>query len=320
MRIGLLGCGGIGKIHADALAALDRPLHAVADADPARAKAFAEGCGAKALPGLSALIEESDAVLVCTPPGTHADQITAIAAAGRHVFTEKPLCLSLEDADRIGRAVSASRGTFMIGYVLRFFPLFRLFLERFRAGDLGELVSCWDMRFKEWDYYRTKWLSDPAQSGGITVEFFTHDIDWLLAVGGFPGRVAGWEYKAYPGAEAAIADNVWATLSFARGVGTGATSWTCPRPTMSQGIIGTLGSLTSSDGAASVLKLSGKEDRVFPLDGPEPFQAQMAEFLACAAEGRRPPAGFAEARDALAVTLAIREAARTGAPAVPRRG
>lgn len=319
LKVGLLGCGGIGKIHAEALAAIGRPLHAVADADPKRAEGFGKASGARALPGLPALMNECDAILVCTPPGTRADQVSAAAGAGKHVFAEKPLCLTLEEAGRIGKAVSASRGTFMIGYVLRFFPLFRLFLERFRAGDLGPLVSCWDRRFSEWPYYETAWLRDPAQSGGITVEFFTHDVDWLLAVGGFPERVTGWEAKAYPGKESGIADNVWATLEFARGTGVGGASWTSSRPSSALGILGTEGSLVSTDGGAPVMKTRGKGQETLALDGPEPFQAQMREFLACAEEGRRPPAGFAEARDALAVTLAIREAARTGAPAVPRR-
>jgi len=318
-RIGLLGCGGIGKVHADSLAALGQPLAAAADADPTRAGELAGKYGCRPLPDLAALLNETDAVIIATPPYLHAEQVIAAAHSGKHVFAEKPLCLTLADAARIGKALASSRGKFMIGYVLRFFPLFRTVREKLASGALGKLVACWDRRFSEWPFHENRWLRDPAKSGGMTVEFFTHDLDWLRWVGGFPVGVSGWTYKAYQGTESAIEDNVWATLKFARGLGTGAASWTSPLTSSALGILGEEGSISSVDGRPPVMRRRGGTEEILPLDGEEPYRAQMREFLACLAEGRDPSPGFSEARDALAIALAVQESARTGAPVVPAR-
>ncbi len=83
------------------------------------------------------------------------------------------------------------------------------------------------------------------------------------------------------------------------------------------GILGEDGSIFSVDGKPPVMKRRGGSEEILPLDGEEGYRAQMREFLACLAEGRDPSPGFPEARDALAVALAVQESARTGAPAVP---
>jgi len=311
-RIGLLGCGGVGHEHADRLAALGNPATAFLDADPARAGELAEKYRGRSLPGLEALFNECDTVIIATPPYLHTAQILEAARAGKNIFAEKPLCLSLPDADAIGGALENSKGRFMIGYVLRFFPGFRAMREAFSSGALGSLVSVRDKRMSDRTYWDSPWLGDPAKSGGMTVEFFTHDLDWLLWVGGMPRRVLGRTSKAYPGTDSSIEDNVWTWLDFSRGSGTGEASWTTAPASSFQEIVGDRGFVISDNGKTKIIRNGLAAALETP--GEEPYLAQMREFISCITEGRNPVPGFAEARRVLAVALAIQESSRTGLP------
>ena len=312
LKIGLLGCGGIGRVHADRLAALGNPVSAFLDSDPVRAGELGGLYGGRVLPGFDAMLNECGAVIIATPPYLHTSPVCAAAGAGRHIFAEKPLCLTLEDAGTIGRSLSASRGVFMAGYVLRFFPAFRALREAYAAGAIGRLVSVRDRRMSSWKYWESAWLGDPAKSGGMTVEFFTHDLDWLLWVGGMPRRVLGRTAKSYPGGESAIEDNVWAWLDFPQGTGTGEASWTTTPDSSLQEITGETGSVVSGNGRIRLVR-EGRDSEL-KTPGEEPYLAQMREFLSCIREGRPPMPGFTEASRVLAVALAVQESARTGFP------
>jgi myo-inositol 2-dehydrogenase/D-chiro-inositol 1-dehydrogenase len=312
LRIGVVGCGGVAREHAGKLAELGNPPSGWFDSDPSRARALAEQFGGRALPSLDALVESSDAVIVATPPNSHAEQVVAAARAGRHIFCEKPLCLSLAEADSIGTALGRSRGAFMIGYVLRFFPAFRALHQVLASGELGGLVSISDRRISPRNYWETAWLCDPAISGGMTVEYFTHDLDWVLWSGGMPRRVLGRTSREYEGPGSAIEDNVWAWLDFARGSAVAEASWTRPQAGSLQEIFGTAGTARSDGGNSTVT--SGGKTRALDTPGEDGYLAQMREFLACIREGRAPEPGFTAGRQALAVARAIQESSRTGHP------
>lgn len=313
-KIGVVGCGGVAQEHAVKLAELGNPPAGWFDSDPARAAALAGKFGGRALTSLNDLIEASDAVIVATPPIAHAGQVVAAARAGRHIFCEKPLCLSLAEADTIGAALKGARGAFMIGYVLRFFPVFRALHQVLASGKLGGLVSITDRRISPRNYWETAWLGDPAISGGMTVEYFTHDLDWVIWSGGMPRRVLGRTSREYRGTGSAIEDNVWAWLDFARGSAVAEASWTRPQAGSFQEIMGTDGTARSVEGQATITA-DGSTLRL-ETPGEDGYLAQMREFLSCIREDRAPEPGFTAGRQALAVARAVQESARTGHPAM----
>ena len=101
-KIGIVGAGGVGGIHAAILARDPRvKLHGFFDLDEGRAQAMASRFDGTAARSLEELLQGCDAAFVCTPNTTHEQVATAVLKAGKHVFCEKPFALNLESATRL---------------------------------------------------------------------------------------------------------------------------------------------------------------------------------------------------------------------------
>src|SRR5581483_8683347 len=106
----------------------------------------------------------------------------AALAAGKHVFLEKPIALTLEDADAIVAAAERSGRMLMVGLVLRFWPEYVELQRRVAAGELGRPLAVSALRLSppaDWN----DWMADRSQSGGTPVDLLIHDFDqmnWLL--------------------------------------------------------------------------------------------------------------------------------------------
>ena len=145
LRFGLLGAGRIGKVHAGAVAAnAGAKLVAVADPMPEAAQAIADRSGAE-IRTVDAIMaaKDVDAVLITSPTDLHADMIEAAARAGKAIFCEKPIDLSVERVRRCLAVVAAEKAPLMIGFNRRFDPNFREARARIDAGAIGavEMVS-----------------------------------------------------------------------------------------------------------------------------------------------------------------------------------
>jgi len=126
VRFGLLGAGRIGKVHARAVTGdANAKLVAVADAFPAAAKAIADqyGCDVRSIDAILAA-KDIDAVVICTPTDTHADLIEAFAQAGKAIFCEKPIDLSLARVKACLEVVRKTKAVLMVGFNRRFDPHF----------------------------------------------------------------------------------------------------------------------------------------------------------------------------------------------------
>src|SRR5207248_848770 len=94
LRFGLVGCGVIGPVHAEAIASLpDAVLAAAADLNLERAQRLTEQYGGTAYSDLESMLgqERLDVVIICTPSGMHGEHACAVMRAGRHVIVEKPM-------------------------------------------------------------------------------------------------------------------------------------------------------------------------------------------------------------------------------------
>lgn len=174
-RIGILGCGRIGQVHARSLMRMSgAQLTAVADAFPEAASNLAATTGAVAM-GADDLIASADidAVIICTPTDTHYDLIHAAARAGKAIFCEKPVDMS---ADRIRDCmdVVAEHGVpFLTAFNRRFDPNFANVQARIAAGEIGNVEIV------------TILSRDPSpppvsyikSSGGIFRDMMIHDLD-----------------------------------------------------------------------------------------------------------------------------------------------
>ncbi|MCA3452367.1 MAG: inositol 2-dehydrogenase [Rhodobacter sp.] len=175
IRFGLLGAGRIGKVHARAITADSHArLVAVADAVPAAAQAIADqyGCAIRSIDGILAS-KDIDAVVICTPTDTHADLIEAFARAGKAIFCEKPIDLSLERVKACLNVVRDTGATLMVGFNRRFDPHFRAVRAEIDAGTIGAVeqvvITSRDPAAPPAEYI--------TRSGGIFRDMTIHDFD-----------------------------------------------------------------------------------------------------------------------------------------------
>jgi len=138
-RIAVLGCGYWGSNHIRTLKALGA-LHAVSDMNAARAEGFAteQDCLAVA-PDELATHPEIDAIVMALPPQFHADAAIRAVEHGKDVLVEKPIALTVVDAERAVEAARKNGRIFMVGHVLRFHPAFEQLKRLIDAGELGEV-------------------------------------------------------------------------------------------------------------------------------------------------------------------------------------
>jgi myo-inositol 2-dehydrogenase/D-chiro-inositol 1-dehydrogenase len=177
IRFGLLGAGRIGKVHAKAVTGDPAAkLVAVADAMPAAAQAIADQYGAdvRTIEAIEAA-KDVDAVVICTPTDTHADLIERFVRAGKAVFCEKPIDLSLARVKQCLDVVRAEKGTLMVGFNRRFDPHFRAVRAEIDKGSIGAVemvvITSRDPGAPPVDYIK--------RSGGIFRDMTIHDFDMV---------------------------------------------------------------------------------------------------------------------------------------------
>ncbi len=196
LKIGLIGCGFIGRFHAANLRHLQKlqaPIAytAVCDRSRERAEAFAKIAGCEVVTTDAMMLIESDAldaVYICTETAEHPALVEAAARAGKHVFCEKPLAKSHTDAKRMLDAVEAAGVTHQVGLVLRFSPVYRVLEDLMQDTDLGALLAVQmrdDQFFPDRAHYASAWRGDVERAGGGTlIEHSIHDVDLLARLVG----------------------------------------------------------------------------------------------------------------------------------------
>jgi myo-inositol 2-dehydrogenase/D-chiro-inositol 1-dehydrogenase len=175
VRFGLLGAGRIGRVHARAIGADPRArLVAVADAMPEAAAEVAKAYGAEVrrIEAIEAA-GDIDAVVICTPTTTHADLIERFARAGKAVFCEKPIDLSLPRVRDCLKVVEGAKAKLMVGFNRRFDPHFRAVRQAIDEGRIGKVEM---VTITSRDPGPPP-LSYIATSGGIFRDMTIHDFD-----------------------------------------------------------------------------------------------------------------------------------------------
>src|SRR5882757_5210632 len=138
-RIAVLGCGYWGSNHIRTLKALGA-LHAVSDVNRARAEGFASEQECLAIePDKLFDRADIDAIVMALPPQYHADTAVRAVESGKDVLVEKPIALTVADAERAVKAAKDNGRVFMVGHVLRFHPAFEMLKALIDNGELGEV-------------------------------------------------------------------------------------------------------------------------------------------------------------------------------------
>lgn len=176
LRIAVLGCGRIGRMHAANIAAHPRAtLAAVYDIDAAAAAEVAAAHGVEAAGSVDAILGSGDvdAVLIATATPTHADYIEMAVAAGKAVLCEKPIDLDLGRVERCRTAIAGSSVPVQLGFNRRFDPGHRAAREAVASGEIGDLhqviITSRDPEMPPRRYYEV--------AGGLFRDMTIHDFD-----------------------------------------------------------------------------------------------------------------------------------------------
>ncbi|OJX75420.1 Gfo/Idh/MocA family oxidoreductase [Leifsonia sp. 71-9] len=295
----VVGAGRMGQAHATAWESLGVPVRWAVS--PRRRPALDAAPEARWATELDEALTDPAVTIVsiCTPTPDHADLAVRALAAGRHVLLEKPIALTVADAERVAAAADRAAGILMVAHVVRFFPGYAALLERVAAGSVGRPLAVRATRLSAASSPDdARWLRDEERSGGLVVDFAIHDIDQANALLGAPRAVT-----ALPLPGDGFGAPVAVTIEYANGgIAQILATADLPAGTPFQTSLDVVG-----DGGLDAL-----------ADAPgDPFEEQARYFLGCVESGVRPRrAPVAAAVDALRVSLAARESLRTGARVV----
>ena len=232
IRFGLVGCGAISTQHVEAIRASGgAELVAVASAE--RAKECGERWGVPWTTDVDELLARADidAVAICTPSGTHAAIALAALGRGKHVVVEKPLALTVADADGvIAEGRRAGRLVVTISQ-RRFEPVMRALKAAVTAGAFGRLalvITEGLYQRPQSYYYSAAWRGTRALDGGVLMNQAIHMIDLVRWIGGPVESVAG--HVATIGHTMEAEDTATVSLRFASGALGAIIATTCATP------------------------------------------------------------------------------------------
>ncbi|MDQ7844424.1 MAG: Gfo/Idh/MocA family oxidoreductase [Armatimonadota bacterium] len=177
VRVGVLGAGFIGRVHALNLKKDERvTLVGVADVVPAAAARLAAEVETRPLDSLEALLDAgAKAVYVATPNTMHVEPVLRCLAAGVHVFSEKPMATSLEGAWRIREAARTSRAVYQIGFNRRFSNVYAFARRLIADGRITPYAA--QMKHNRGELKQPPWTGDPRITGGYLYETPVHLFD-----------------------------------------------------------------------------------------------------------------------------------------------
>lgn len=327
VQIGLIGAGGIGFFHGESIARRipGATLAAVADPAPGVAERLAAslGCPHATLEPAELLADSSiEAIVIAAPPSVHADLIEAAAGAGKAVFCEKPMALTLADADRAIAAARTAGVPLQVGFNRRFAADFRAAHHLVASGQVGQPQLMRSLT-------RDPGLADPSivKPWTIFLETLIHDFDTLrwLNPGAEPVEVyATADALVRPDwRDRGLLDTAVVMVRFDNGaMATAEASFQAVYGYDVRGeVFGSAGMVTAGDARRTSMTFYGAQGVVHDTVRRnidlfrDAYTGELAHFVECVRDGTSPECTGEDARGALAIALAAIESVQTGRPA-----
>ncbi|MGE5592596.1 MAG: Gfo/Idh/MocA family oxidoreductase [Betaproteobacteria bacterium] len=330
IRFCVIGVGRAGMVHARNLKAgiPGARLVAVADVDPVSAARAARELELERVHTdyVEAVSDETvDAVCVASPVFTHAQVAVAAAKAGKHVFCEKPMALTLDEADSMIDAAKQARVKLQIGFMRRFDAGFREAKRLIDEGEIGDVVVVRSVG--RGPGLPGDWYLSFERSNGLLAEVNSHDFDtvrWLgrgelsrvyAEAGAFARRDL---VEKHPG----FFDSAVVNIRLANGV-MGVVEGTCPDNygyDARAEILGTKGVILVGqveEGSSVVCRKDGCVRPVIPSwqrRFREAYIDEMRHFVECILNGAEPVVSGLDGKKALEGVLAANRSLREGVP------
>ncbi len=326
VRTAVIGAGRMGSFHAETVSRRlpGAELAAVADPAPGAADRLARALGAARAgtdPREVFADPAVDAVVIAAPARFHAELVVAAAAAGKHVFCEKPMALTLPDADRAIDAARTAGVILQVGFNRRFAPDWQAARDLLDAGRLGNPRLLRSVT-------RDPGGFDPSRvpPGTIFTETLIHDFDTLrfLNPGASPVEVyATADALVEPGwRDRGLLDTAVVVVRFDNGaIGTAEACFEASYGYDVRGeIFGSGGMATIGDGRRTGMTFSGVDGRCSATVRSDQelfaaaYTAELASFVNATRTGTAAAATGEDARAALTIALAAADSARAGRP------
>ncbi len=335
VRVGLVGSGFISAIHAEALQrCADAEIIAVASPSKGKAAAFAQKYGiAHHFTDYPKLLEldEVDLVVIGIPNDLHCEFTVNAAAAGKHIVLEKPMCLSLAEADRMIAACAKAKVKLMYAEELCFAPKYVRMKQLLDSGALGQPVLVKQSEKHDGPHAAHFWDVDRA-GGGVTMDMGCHAIEFFRWILGRPAIKSVYAQMGthVHGNKTIGDDNAVLILEFANGVTAVAEeSWT------KLGGMDDRAEIHGSKGVAYADLLHGNAIETYSATGYDyavekagstvgwsftiyeeiwnyGFVQEMAHFVECVKHDKQPLVTGEDARAVMEVLFAAYESAGTG--------
>jgi len=331
LKAAVIGCGGISRAHINAWIADERAdLVYCVDIDEERAKEKAEVVGCKWHTDYTAILDEVDAVDICTPPHLHAEMTVEAARRGKHVMCEKIMARNLDEAEAMIRETEKAGVVFMIAFVLRYRPEFQKLHEICTSGQLGRILQVYEqtsMRLGKVVEWRRDPLTFPM---GCFLSHGCHYVDQLIWNIGPITEACSMSSNFVLGDQILGDDTTVATFRHENGaLSAYVESWAITHPItrIRFDVYGSAGSarleyhldgrrtveVKNEDGHDTVFELDpSKQDYMDPFGGAKDMHGQIAHFVECIAEGKQPLTHGREGIKAMQVILAACEAEHCG--------
>jgi predicted dehydrogenase len=333
INFGIVGCGRIASRHAQSIFQLkEAHLTAAADIVSTRAEKFEKEYGSQAYMDYRRILERDDidVVNICTPSGLHARMTIEALLAGKHVIVEKPMALTLEDANQMIATSQATGKKLCVVLQNRFNPPMQDLRHIVDQGKLGKLLlgNATIRWFRPQEYYEDSWHGTWAMDGGALMNQSIHHID---ALQWFLGDVESvFAYTATLAHNIETEDTGVAVVRFKSGALGCIEGSTITYPQNLEGSIALFGEKGSVKVGGIALnrkefwkvegELEHERERLTQeqLDHLDVYgsshQIIIADMIRAIEEDRAPQTDGREARKSLALVLAIYESARTGQP------
>ncbi len=270
------------------------------------------------------LLENLDAVIICTENSKRREAVELAAKAGVHILCEKPIATTLEDAIAMQQAVERAGVNFMTAFPMRFDPSVKLLKSRIEANDFGRIYGMNGINHSEIPSGHRAWFAQKNLSGGGAVMDHTvHLTDLYRFI--FDTEIlevyAEVGNPFYPDVDVDTAGLV--TLKLANGMFAGIDcSWSRPTTYPRWGhlkleVVGELGALEVDAFAQYLTFTSAKPSSRNPNWhgwGSNPNKAMLEEFFASITQAREPSVGWKDGFEALKVALACYDSAEIGQP------
>ncbi len=318
VRLGIVGLGWFGGVLTEAARASGQAevVSCFSRSEETR-RAFADTHGCEAAESLDALLGDPAiaGVILATPHSTHADLIERTAAAGKHVFVEKPLALTIAEARRAIDATERAGVTLQVGHNRRRQPANRKIRSMIESGELGTVLQLEGFHSSPGAHNPdlVAWRTDPEEcpAGGMSA-LGVHTVDTFNYLAGPAARVFAFS-KRIIGATA-LDDATAVTIEYQGGpIGQIGTSYFVP-PVVSLAVYGTDGNAwNEEDGGRLLTQARADKARTErPVEQIDTIQDEMAEFATSIRDGAVPETGAAEGLEVALVLEGIVRSVESG--------